>query len=316
MSGNNRSNTGELIRSELWQAQLEEILHENLTGVPFVRTLNFPDGSALTLPSIGTPVVRDLPEDTEITYDSIDTGEIQMTLNDPVVSANSVSKLLLEDSMWSGDLMSSIPQEHAQAIMERYETDVLSLANSQPGGQNDQNLINGVAHRKVAGGTSEVMVPADFAYAGYVMKKSKLARTNMMAIVDPSVAYALETSTNLVNVSNNPRWEGIIETGIENNFRFVKNVYGFDIFESNLLPEANETIDGVTTTAGVANIFMTTGRENLLPFAVAWRRQPTLESEYCMDTQKEKIVTTARWGTGVFRAENLVVILSDTDQVS
>lgn len=316
MSGNNRTNTGELIRSEIWQAQLEEILHEQLTGVPFVRTLNFPDGSALTLPSIGTPVVRDLPEDGEAVYDSIDTGEIQMTLNDPVQAGNSVSRLLLEDSMWSGDLMSSIPREHAQAIMERYETDVLALANSQPDGQNDPNTINGVNHRKVAGGTSEVMVPADFAYAGYVLKKSKLARKNLMAIVDPSVAYALETSTNLVNVSNNPRWEGIIESGIEQNFRFVRNVYGFDVFESNLLPEANETVSGVTTTAGVANVFMSTGNEALLPFAVAWRRMPTLETSYDMDMQKEKILTTARWGTGVFRAENLVVILSDTDQVS
>lgn len=315
MSGNNTGNSTSIIRSELWQQQLEEILFEHLTGTPFVRQIDFPDGSAFTMPSLGTALVRDLPEGVEVTFDALDTGEVTITMNDPVATANSVSKVLQEDSMWSSDLMSNIPQLQAAAIMERFETDVLALANQQFAGASDGNQINGVDHRRVASGTNETMAPADFAYAGYALKKAKVPNQSLIAVVDPSVAYALETSTNLVNVSNNPRWEGVIETGITNNMRFVKNVYGFDVFESNMLPDANETINAKTTAAGKTNIFLSVARESILPFVLAWRRKPMLETDEPMGKQETQIMTSARWGTGLVRDENLVCILSDTDQV-
>ena len=316
MSGNNTSNSASIIRSELWETQLEEILHENLMGVPFVRQVDFPDGTQFTMPSIGTPLVRDLPEGAEVTFDALDTGETTITMNAPVIAANSLSQVLMEDSMWAAEAIASIPVEQAQAIMERFETDTLALAMTQFAGVNNQNLINGAAHRKIAGGTNEVMQPQDFAFAGFSLKKAKIARQNLIAIVDPSVAFALETSTNLVNISNNPRWEGIIETGIEQNFRFIRNVYGFDVFESNLLPTMNETIDGLTTTAGVANIFTSLARPSIAPFVLAWRRKPMLVSEWNNKKKQTEVDTTARWGSGLVRDENLVVIGSDTDQVS
>lgn len=316
MSGNNTSNTASLVRSELWQKELEEILHENLLAMPFVRQLDFPDGSSFTMPSIGTPLVRDYPEGSEVTFDALDTGEVTIVMNEPVIAANSISEQLLEDSMWAQELLAAVPEGQAQAIMERFETDTLALAMQQFAGPNDANSINGVAHRKIAGGTNEVMQPQDFAFAGFSLKKAKVPRKNLVAIVDPSVAFALETSTNLVNVSNNPKWEGIIETGIEENFRFIRNVYGFDVFESNMLPDMNETIGGNTTTAGKANQFMSLARPSIAPFVLAWRRQATLISEFDNKLHEIQTQTSARWGTGLVRDENLVVIGSDTDQVS
>lgn len=316
MSGNTTGNSQSIIRSELWQQQLEEILHENLVAMPFVRQIDFPDGTAFTMPSIGTPLVRDLPEGTEVTFDALDNGEVTITMNAPVVAANSISEVLLEDSMWANDVLSAIPVEQAQAIMERFESDTLGLAMFQSQGANDANLINGVAHRRIASGTNEVMDVTDFAFAGYSLKKAKIPRQNLVAIVDPSVAYAMETQTNLVNVSNNPKWEGIIETGIEQNFRFIRNIYGFDVFESNMLPAMNETIDGKTTTAGKANIFTSLARPSISPFVLAWRRQPMLISEMDNKLHELQVQTTARWGSGLVRDENLVVIGSDTDQVS
>lgn len=316
MSGNTTSNSASIIRSELWQLQLEEILHENLLAVPFVRQVDFPDGTAFTMPSIGTPLVRDLPEGTEVTFDALDTGETTITMNAPVIAANSLSQVLMEDSMWAAEAVASLPFEQAQAIFERFETDTLALAMQQFAGTDNLNLINGVAHRKIAGGTNEVMRPQDFAFAGYSLSKAKIPRKNLVAIVDPSVAFALETTTNLVNISNNPQWEGIIETGITDNFRFIRNVYGFDVFESNMLPAMNETINGVTTSAGVANLFMSLARPTIAPFVLAWRRQPMLVSEWNNKLKQTEVDTTARWGTGLVRDENLVVIGSDTDQVS
>lgn len=316
MSGNTTSNTQSLIRQELWQTQLEEILHEQLIAMPFVRQIDFPDGTSMTMPSVSTPVVRNLPEGSAVTYDALDSGEVTITLNDPVVVANSISRVLMEDSLWAAEVMAMLPSEQAQAIMERFETDVLALAMHQAAGQNNANLINGVGHRKIATGTNETMAPKDFAYAGYALKKAKIPQSNLIAIVDPSVAYALETTANIVNVSNNPRWEGIIETGISENMRFVRNIFGFDVYESNMLPDMNETIGGLTTTAGKANLFMSLARPSLNPFVLAWKRAPLLETEFNKDLQQQEIVTTARWGTGLVRDENLVVIGSDTDQVA
>lgn len=154
----------------------------------------------------------------------------------------------------------------------------------------------------------------DFAKALYSLKKANIPDTALIAIVDPSVEYALNNITNITNISNNPRWEGIIETGIGSGMRFIKNIYGFDVYTSNYLADANETIGGKTTTAGKANIFFSAA-PGVLPFIGAWRQMPTVESEYNKDMQREEYVTTCRYGVKLYRPENLVVILSDTDQV-
>lgn len=314
MSANNTGNTQALIRDQLWQRQLEETLHEMLMGTPYTRQLDFPDGDSFILPSIGTAVVRTLPEDTEVTFDALDTQDQAFTLEDPVVAATSVSEVLLEDSLWSSDLLSTIPVEHAQAIMERFESDVFGLANDQQDAANGSPFA-GVEHRRIGHNASLTahIDPSDFAYAGYALKKAKVPNQNLIAIVDPSVAYDLETLTNLVNVSNNPRWEGIVDSGITQNMRFVKNVYGFDVFESNLLAESTETLDGHTFTNGKQNIFMSAARDSLLPFAVAWRRRAQMDRDFDFRRREEQIVTTARWGRKMVRQDNIVVTVTEAD---
>jgi hypothetical protein len=136
-----------------------------------------------------------------------------------------------------------------------------------------------------------------------------------VAIVDPSVEYALNTITNLANISNNPHWEGVIAEGIATGMRFVKNVYGFDVYVSNNLADANETISGVTTAAGKANMFFS-AESDVLPFIGAWRQLPQVESERNKDHQRDEFVISARYGVKLFRPENLVCVLSDTDQVA
>ena len=99
-----------------------------------------------------------------------------------------------------------------------------------------------------------------------------------------------------------------------NYMKFVKNVYGFDVYTSNYLADANETVDSVTTAAGKANMFFSASAD-VLPFVGAWRQMPQVDSEYNKDFQREEYVTTARYGVKLYRPENLVCILSDTDQV-
>lgn len=315
MSGNNTGNTQALIRQELYQAELEEILHERLMGVgSIVRDVPFPDGNILTMPSISTPVVRDLPEGTEVVFDTLDSGQVSIRLNAPISSANKVTAVLQEDSFWASEMIASLPQEQAIAIMERVETDVLALANRQFAGANNTNTINGYAHRFVGRGTGQTMTPTDFSYVGLSLTKAKIPEMGRVGIVDPSVAYWLENTTNIVNISNNPRWEGIIETGISQEFRFIRNIFGIDVFESNLLADANETISGKTTTSGKANIFMSIANQRLLPFVMSWKRQPTMRVREVFELDNElQVYTSARYGTGVVRDENLVVCLTDTN---
>jgi hypothetical protein len=158
------------------------------------------------------------------------------------------------------------------------------------------------------------MAVADFAKALYALKTANVPQSNLIAIVDPSVEYEINTLTNIVNVSNNPRWEGIVESGIGNGMTFVKNIFGFDVFVSNYLATANETIT-ISTTAGKANAFFSAASPDLLPFMGAMRQMPKVDGGFNYKKQREEYVTTARYGLKVYRPENLVCVLTDNDQV-
>src|SRR5690606_5921645 len=131
--------------------------------------------------------------------------------------------------------------------------------------------------------------------------------------VDPSVEYQLSTLTNLVNVSNNPKWEGIVESGMSSGIRWVTNIYGFDVYTSNFLPKGfTETIVGDSVTNGVASIFFS-ATPDALPFMGAVRQAPKVDSEFNKDLQREEYVTTTRYGFKLYRPENLVTVLSAPD---
>jgi hypothetical protein len=145
----------------------------------------------------------------------------------------------------------------------------------------------------------------------------------LIAIVDPSTEYVLNTLTNLTNVSNNPRWEGIIESGLGSGMTFIKNIYGFDVYTSNRLPlcgadqaGTSETIATVASGANcVGNLFFSAASD-VLPFVGAWRQMPKVDGEYNKDFQREEYVTTCRYGVKIFRPENFITVLSDPSAVS
>jgi hypothetical protein len=314
-------NTEALRRSEVWSTFLKEIIKDELEAQRWVNWLSeFPDGDQFTIPSIGDATVRDYAEDTAVVYDALDTGEFTFTINEYVQSGTYITNKAKQDMFYMNQLVSRFVPYQARAIMEKLETDILALgAAGASGGQtgSSTNSINNAAHRFVGSGTSEAITVADFARALHSLKKANISDTNLIAIVDPSVEYTINTLTNLVNVSNNPMWEGIITSGIASGRKFVKNIFGWDIYVSNYLPKAqNETIGGLTTASGVANIFFSASSPQDVPFMGAWRQLPQVDGEYNKDFQREEYVTTARYGLKVYRPENLVVVLTDTDVVS
>ena len=141
--------------------------------------------------------------------------------------------------------------------------------------------------------------------------------TNLVAIVDPSVEYALATTTNLTSISNNPRWEGIVREGMSTGMKFLFNIYGFDVWVSNNLKtlSASETINSVTAASGVCNLLFSADSV-ATPFVGLIRQPPRVESSRNKDYQRDEFVMTTRYGFDLFRPENLVTIITDTDQVN
>jgi len=306
-------NMDHLTRSELWSRELKDILIDQLQATTYVRWLSdFPDGNQFTIPTIGQASLQDVVENAPIQYEAFDTGEFNFNITEYVGSATYITRKAMQDSFYANELISQFIPKQRRAIDEKLETDIFALSASQAA--NDPNVINGAEHRYVGGGANEIIALADFAKAKYALKKANVPMTNLVAIVDPSVGYAIETLTNIVNVSNNPRWEGIIASGMTTGMRFIKNVYGFDVYESNYMADANETIGGITTSIGKANMFFS-AEGSVVPFVGAWRQMPIVDSEFNKDLQREEYTTTARYGVKLYRPENLVCVLTDTDQV-
>jgi hypothetical protein len=309
-----------LIRGEIWSQNLKEQFEDTLQAVKYVDWMDaFPDGDQFTIPSVGQAEVQNYVEDSAVQYRAMDTGEFIFTITEYLQSGHYMTVKMQQDSMYAAKVMAGfVPKQH-QAIMERVERDVLNLAMSQT--LSAPNAINGADHRWVGSGTNETIALRDFAKARFSLQKANVPMRNLVAIVDPSVGYALDVSTNLVNISNpNPLWADIIEKGFVTGMHFIKNVYGFDVYVSNFLADANETITETggsarTTAAGKANVFFANLGGDWLPFKGAWRQQPKVDSKFNQDRQRDEYVTTARYGVKLYRPENMVVVLTDTDQI-
>jgi hypothetical protein len=312
------ANTTLLTRSDIWSTELKEILRDEMMAQRYVRMLEgFPDGDTFHIPSIGQAQVDNYAEDTAVTYRPLDTGEFTFTIDKYLSSATYMTKKAEQDIFYANELMSRFVPEQERAIMEHFEG--TTMAAPEVGvAANSAELIDGIAHR-IGGGNGGVIELADFAFARYALKKANVPDQAMVAIVDPSVEFVLNTLSNLVNVQNNPKFEGIVRDGIATGMRFVANVYGFDVYTSNYLADASDNAlkerDGTTN----ANYSVTGGKVNLFfsasptvnPFVGAWRQMPEVDYEYNKDFQRHEFVTTARYGVKLYRPENMVRIVSN-----
>lgn len=321
MAGMISSNTDmqRLIRSEVYSSELKEILRDEMQAQRYVRILDgFPDGDTFTIPTIGETTVTSYTEDSAVSYVPMDTAEFQFTIDQYLQSASYITKKAAQDSFYSAQLEARFVPEQERAIMEHFEA--TTFASPEVGvTANSAETTDGVAHR-ISGGNAGVLELEDFAFARYALKKSNVPDRGMVAIVDPSVEYQLNTLSNLVNVSNNPKWEGIVRDGIATGMRFVANVYGFDVYTSNYLKNTvsdsalaerdGTTTNSFATTNGVANLFFSADM-TANPFVGAWRQMPEVDYEYNKDYQRHEYVTTARYGVKKYRPEGIVTVVTN-----
>lgn len=314
MAGHDFTKVNEnLVRAELWSEQLKDVLMDTLQGQRYVSWItNFPDGVTFTIPSIGEMPMRETSELTAVVYDALDTGEFNFTIDRYVESATYITDKAKQDSYYANQLIAAFVPKMRRAIEENLETSIFALANSQT--VNNANSINTADHRFVgSGNTNTTLSLEDFAKAKYALDKALTSQARI-AIIDPSQEYVLNTLSGLVNVTNNPMFQGIVTEGFVNSasgLRFTKNIYGFDVYVSNFLATPTDTtISSVAVPATpVSNIFMSFGGDES-PFKGAWRQMVRVEYERNKDLRRDEYVMNGRFGLKLYRPESLVVAIT------
>lgn len=306
-----------LIRANVYSNQITKMFQDDLFAMRFVRTItDFPDGTTLNIPRLGQAEQSDFAEGQSIKYNKFDTGNFTFQIDQYKYSANSISSKFKRDSFWSAQVQAAFAPEQHRALMKGFEARVFNRANASQTASS-LNVINGANHRWVASGTNETIALKDFMLAEFALRKANVPMRNLVAIVDPSVAFAIENSTNAINLlSPMPKWGNMVNDGLVSGFQFRFNIYGFDVYISNYLPSGiAETINARSVTVGVANLFFSADPGDTLPFIAAFRQMPTVYSEFNKDLQQDEFLTICEYGVQVYRPENLVIVLSDVDQV-
>lgn len=320
MAGMTTTNTDVLIRSQIWSEQLKKTLEENLEAIKYVNWIDFKDGTVLNIPSIGDLDAYDYVEDTAIEYTPMALGNFQFSVNQYKASATYITAKARQDLHYAAQLEAAFLPKEERAIMVAVENHVLKQGQpGTPNGQlaNNQNLINGAEHRWVGMDTANgvrTVGMKDFAKARYSLKKANVPDSNLIAIVDPSFEYYFNTQAGFLNVNYNPQYDGIVSKGVASGMRFLANIYGFDVYMSNYLPAGfNETIGGQASGAGAtANLFFSAD-SSIKPWIGAWRQMPKVDGEWNKDFQREEYVTTARYDAALYRPENFITVLGQTN---
>jgi hypothetical protein len=283
----------------------------------FVRILSdFPDGYTINVPSIGAAEQADFVEGQAVKYNAMDTGNFTFSFDQYKYSANAISEKFKRDSFYAQDVISAfVPRQH-RVLMEGVEARIFAQANAGQTASN-VNLINNADHRFVGTGSSSALAFADLSRTKYALFKANVPQTNLVAVIDPSVAYTIETQTNMVNLlSPMPMWGDVVRDGMVSGFKFKYNIFGFDFYVSNYLPQiASETIGSGSVTNGVANLFFSATPGDTCPWIGAFRQMPTVQSKFNMDLQQTEYLTITEYGFKLYRPENMVIILTNTSVV-
>lgn len=329
MTGQNTTNTTAFIEAQQYSSFIIENLPDIMLPDGFTRDVSdFGSGTTLNIKTVGAVTLQDVTEDVPLTFNSIDTGTVTMSITDYPGDAWKISDELREDGAQIDQLSAMRAMESTRAMAEYFETRFLQVANGLQTA-NAANTINGVRHRIVGGdatGSVNTIEVADFAYMDYAFNQARVPQAGRIALVHPSVAYKFDTITNITNVSNNPMFEGMITEGFSQNHKFVRNVYGWDIYTTSFLPTiaTNEsslterdgsTAPAATTVGYVPNIFMCVLDDQTKPVMRAWRRMPKTEGWRDPETRSDKFQVTARLGFGGQRADTLGVVLTSTTLV-
>lgn len=315
------NNTTAFIEAEQYSQFILDNLEPFLLPEMFVRDVSdFSTGTTLNIKTVGDVTLQEAAEDVPVTATPIDTGEITLTITDYVGDAWFVTDDLRKDGSQVEALMGNRALQSTRAFAQHHETRFLTVASSIQTNAN-VNLVNGLPHRWVAGGasaTNRVMTLEDFAVMGLAFDEADVPAEGRVAIVPPVVATTIGLLQNLVNVSNNPMFEGIVQTGFSRNHKFVANVYGWDVWTSTRMPAKTATEALNASAYGLANdtaevgdkpcIFMSIADDNTKPIMHAWRVKPGVEGWREHKLRRDDFQAISRFGFGGQRTDTVGVI--------
>ena len=292
-------------------------LHDGLLPNTLYRNVtDFPNGTTLNIKTIGSATIQEITEDEDITYNPIESGNIQLSISDYIGDGFYVTDIMRQDGAQVEQLLSMRASEGTRAIQETFESRFLATldASQVQGGSND---INGFAHRSIAsGGTNQVMTEADLIDMRLAYDQANVPLNGRIAIVAATFSKTIQLTSNTGGIgASGELFQQLVKDGFDKDHKFVTDIHGWQIWTSNRLPTcgAGFDVDGNTITrAGVANIFMCVADDQCKPGMVAWRQTPTTETDRDISKGRDEFVTKTRWGDGVQRQDSLGVIYCDS----
>lgn len=309
MSGQNTGNTQAFIEAEQYSNFILENLPDGLLPDTFTRNVSdFGSGTTLNIKTIGTATLQDVAEEQPMTYNAIDTGTVNLSITDYVGDAWSVSDILRQDGSQVEQLLAERAVESTRALQEYFETRFLTVANAAQTDA-DPNNVNGFAHRIASAEATDVISLEHFLESKLAADKANVPSNGRIFIVDPIVEATLNGLYANASVAYNPMFEGIVNEGFARNHRFVRNIFGWDIYTSNFLPTGTFG-DGTETVTGVANIGMCVASDQSKPIMRAWRQMPKAETERNVKLKRDEFDVTSRFGLGPQRVDTLFSIIT------
>lgn len=319
-------NTAAMIIQQIYGTALIESFDENLTDAQMLfndRTSEFPEGDRLNINQIGDVTLSPYNENEPLNFTAIDTSRIYLQLSDKDADGWFITDELKEDAASQiPGLVSARTRKSAQAFRQKMVSDLFATASSQQTPANP-NLINGQPHRFVANGGSDgarKITLDDLRKMKLSFDQANVPANGRVFFVDPTVEFDLNGLSQVVT-SENPDFRGLVETGFadRNGMKFYRNIYGFDIVITTLLPVvgAESITGGFTATAkttganGVANVAMYVGDDDGKALMGVIRRAPTAGMKRNDDLGRDEYFAKSRWGFSVQRPESVVVILTD-----
>lgn len=302
-----------LERQIIWEDMIKSALQDDLEAQKLVRWIPDFKGGVMKIASVGEFTVDDIQEQTPVPISRPDTGQYEFRINQAIGTRAAYTDDFLEDDFLAAAVVNSTPEKMKRALDEVLETRIFQIQRDQGAGS---NIINGKRHRFAGGGTNGGIEMKDFSYAKLALKKANVPMQNLVAFVTPELAYKLETMTPIVGLDSNPHWEGIVTSGLTTGMRYIRSIYGVDIYESNYLDVVTETIEdkegnSKTVTDGNACVMFSAAGGDLTPFIGSWRRMPSIASWRDEELRTEYHQMTARFGLGLYRPENFISIISN-----
>ena len=303
------SNTRAFIEAEQYSSFILMNLHDGLLPESFFRNVSdFGSGDTLHIKTVGSVTLQEAAEDSPLVYNPIETGEITFKITEYKGDAWYVTDDLREDGTDIDRLLAERASESTRAIQEVFESDMLKAATAVYDVTAGPYLINGFAHKIVSAEVGNKFALKHLIAMRLAFDKANVPAEGRIFICDPVVEATLN---GLVTITSDvsPFGQSILQNGLARGQRFLMNLYGWDILQSNRLPIVASANDGTTTLANArANLFMCVADDQTKPLMGAWRRPPKAEGERNKDRARDEFVVRCRYGWGVQRMDTLGIL--------